>query len=77
MITVGSVYLVGKAVINLGTPDLKGEYERIRGLRIAAHMTGIRYINVGTSYWYFCLCDPDGNTVEITGGYTPEEGGLL
>ena len=66
----------GKIVINLGTPDLRKEYERIRKLHIASDMTEIRYINAGRPYWFFCLRDPDGNVIEITGGYTPE-GDLL
>ncbi len=66
----------GKIVINLGTPDLRKEYERIRKLHIASDMTEIRYINAGSPYWFFCLRDPDGNVIEITGGYTPEEGSL-
>ena len=64
----------GKIVINLGTPDLRKEYERVKELHIASDMTEIRYINAGRPYWYFCLRDPDGNIIEITGGYRPEEG---
>lgn len=67
----------GKAVINLGTLDLKKEYERLKELSIASDLTAIRYINAGTPYWYFSLRDPDGNVIEITGGYSPEGGGLL
>lgn len=66
-----------KVVINLGTPDLKKEYERIKALGIGSNLTNIRYINAGTPYWYFCLLDPDGNTIEIAGGYTPKGGQLL
>ena len=66
----------GKIVINLCTPDLRKEYERVKELHIASDMTEIRYINAGSPYWFFCLRDPDGNVIEITGGYTPE-GGLL
>lgn len=67
----------GKIVINLGTPDLKKEYERLKELSIASDLTDIRYINAGTPYWYFSLRDPDSNIIEITGGYRPEGGGLL
>lgn len=59
----------GKVVINLGTDDLKAEYERIFGMGIGQNLTEIRYINAGSPYYYFCLQDPDGNTVEITGPY--------
>lgn len=57
----------GKAVINLSTDDLEAEYERIHSLNIAENLTKIRYINARNPYYYFCLKDPDGNTIEITG----------
>lgn len=63
-----------KVVINLGTPDLEKEYERVKEFCIGSDLTEIRYVNAGTPYWFFCLCDPDGNVIEITGGYTPKEG---
>ncbi len=66
----------GKIVINLGTPDLKKEYARIREKRIGSDLTEIRYMNARSPYWYFCLLDPDGNVIEITGGYAPEGGAL-
>ena len=66
-----------KFVINLCTPDLRKEYERIKALNIGSDLTGIKYVNAGTPYWFFCLRDPDGNVIEITGGYTPDDGGLL
>lgn len=62
----------GKVVINLGTDNLRAEYERIRRLGIAGKLTDIRSINAGKPYYYFCLQDPDGNTVEITGPYEEE-----
>lgn len=62
----------GKVVINLSVDDLRAEYERIESLNIAADLTKIRYINAGNPYYYFCLKDPDGNTIEITGNYEGE-----
>ncbi|MCM1539339.1 MAG: glyoxalase/bleomycin resistance/dioxygenase family protein [bacterium] len=59
-----------KVFINLGVDDLKAEYDRIKALGIAAQMTGIRFINVFSPYWYFTFMVPDGNPIEITGGYT-------
>lgn len=59
----------GKVVINLCTDDLKKEYHRIKTLGIGTDLTDIRYINAGMPYWYFCLKDLDGNTIEITGNY--------
>ncbi len=58
-----------KVFINLGVEDLKAEYERIKQLGIAIELTPIRYINVFSPYWYFTFMDPDGNPIEITGGY--------
>lgn len=35
-------------------------------------MTEIKSINAGHGdYFYFQLCDPDGNVIEVTGDYTP------
>ena len=63
----------GKVVINLGTDDLRTEYERIRKLGIGMNVTDIRYINAGSPYYYFCLQDPDGNAVEITGPFEEDK----
>ncbi|MCM1308210.1 MAG: VOC family protein [Butyrivibrio sp.] len=59
-----------KVFINLGVEDLKAEYNRIKELGIAVQMTEIRFINVFSPYRYFTFMDPDGNPIEITGGYT-------
>lgn len=61
-----------KVFINLGVDDLKAEYERIKELGIAEQITPIRFIHVFSPYWYFTFMDPDGNPIEITGGYTEE-----
>ena len=37
-------------------------------------MTKVRYICYASPYYYFQLTDPDGNIIEITGDYVPEEG---
>lgn len=58
-----------KVFINLGVEDLKAEYNRIKELGIATQMTDIRFLNVFSPYWYFIFMDPDGNPIEITGGY--------
>lgn len=58
-----------KVFINLGVEDLKEEYNRIKELGIAIQLTEIRFINVFSPYWYFNFMDPDGNPIEITGGY--------
>ncbi|MBD5111879.1 MAG: VOC family protein [Ruminococcaceae bacterium] len=59
-----------KVFINLCVEDLRAEYERIKGLGIAEQLTPIRYIEVFSPYWYFTFMDPDGNPIEIAGGYT-------
>lgn len=61
-----------KVFINLGVPDLQEEYDRIVNLGIATELTPIRYLNVFSPYWYFTFMDPDGNPIEITGGYQEE-----
>ena len=61
-----------KVFINLGVPDLQEEYDRIVNLGIANELTPIRYLNVFSPYWYFTFMDPDGNPIEITGGYQEE-----
>ena len=58
-----------KVFINLGVDDLRTEYERIRALGVARELTPIRYIEVFSPYWYFTFQDPDGNPIEVTGGY--------
>lgn len=64
----------GKIVINLNTDDLRQEYRRISGLGIGSELTEIRYINARMPYYYFSMKDLDGNTIEITGPYTPTDG---
>lgn len=66
-----------KVFINLGVDDLKAEYRRIKELGIAAELTPIRFIQVFSPYWYFTFLDPDGNPIEVTGGYEePQDAGV-
>ena len=58
-----------KAFINIVVPDLQKEYDRIINLGFAEKITPIRYLKVFAPYWYFTFVDPDGNPIEITGGY--------
>lgn len=62
-----------KIFINLCVADLQAEHERIRRLGFADCLTPIRYIEVFSPYWYFTYQDPDGNPIEVTGGYSPEK----
>ena len=58
-----------KIFINIFVDDLKKEYGRIISLGIAEEITPIRFVEYSAPYWYFTLADPDGNPIEITGGY--------
>ncbi|MFW6298620.1 MAG: VOC family protein [Bacillota bacterium] len=58
-------------VLNYYTDNLNAEYARIKRLNIG-EMSRIMYLNVAGPYYFFNLEDPDGNTIEITGEYTPE-----
>lgn len=66
----------GKIVINLNTDDLRKEHQRISELGIGTDLTEIRYINVRIPYYYFSVKDPDGNIIEITGQYDPNDSTL-
>ena len=55
-------------VFNFCTDDLKAEYERLKALGIG-EVSELMYVNVFMPYWYFNITDPDGNVIEITGGY--------
>ncbi|MFP4078990.1 MAG: VOC family protein [Bacillota bacterium] len=58
-------------VLNYYTDDLNAEYERIKELNIGK-TSRIMHLNVAGPYYFFNVEDPDGNTIEITGEYTPE-----
>ena len=55
-------------VFNFYTDDLSAEYERLKALNIG-EVSELMYVNVFMPYWYFNITDPDGNVIEITGGY--------
>lgn len=55
-------------ILNFWIEDLKNEYERIKRLNIGA-VSEIMYLNISSPYYFFIVQDPDGNTIEITGGY--------
>jgi len=39
-------------------------------------MSKIKYVCYVAPYYYFQLTDPDGNMIEVTGDYSPEDGEL-
>lgn len=63
-----------KFVLNFWDEDLRKEHERIKQLGITDNLTKIKYICNVSPYYYFQLTDPDGNVIEVTGNYSPEEG---
>lgn len=63
-----------KVVLNFWDEDLRREYERVKGLNISSNITDIKYVCNVSPYYYFQLTDPDGNIIEVTGEYLPENG---
>ena len=63
-----------KFVFNFWDEDLRTEYERIKGLNITENISSIKYFYYVAPYYYFHFTDPDGNIIEITGNYAPEDG---
>ena len=63
-----------KFVLNFWHEDLRSEYERVKLLGISDKLTGIKYVNNVSPYYYFQMTDPDDNVIEVTGTYAPEEG---
>jgi len=63
-----------KFVLNFWDEDLRKEHARVKNLRISDNLTDIKYVCNVSPYYYFQMTDPDGNVIEVTGGYTPEDG---
>lgn len=63
-----------KAVLNFWDEDLRREFKRVKELNISNNITDIKYVCNVSPYYYFQLTDPDGNIIEVTGKYTPENG---
>lgn len=55
-------------VLNFGCDDLRREYDRLKKLNIGK-MTEIMSLNTKWPYFFFTVYDPDGNPIEITGGF--------
>jgi len=66
-----------KFVLNFWDENLRSEHERVKRLNISENVTGIKYVCNVAPYYYFQLTDPDGNVIEVTGDYTPNEEELL
>jgi lactoylglutathione lyase len=63
-----------KIVLNFWDEDLRQEYKRVKQLNISDNITKIKYVCNVCPYYYFQIADPDGNIIEVTGEYIPEEG---
>ncbi len=63
-----------KFVLNFWDEDLRREHERVMALNISESLTNIKYVCNVSPYYYFQLTDPDGNVIEVTGTYIPENG---
>lgn len=63
-----------KVVLNFWDEDLRREYKRVKALSISDNITDIKYVCNVSPYYYFQLTDPDGNIIEVTGEYVPEDG---
>lgn len=60
-----------RIMINFDTEDVKGEFERIKGL--GAKVIAEPYKPDGSSdYWIATLADPDGNYFQLMTPMTPE-----
>ncbi|MCL1882704.1 MAG: helix-turn-helix domain-containing protein [Defluviitaleaceae bacterium] len=60
-----------KFVLNFWIADLFAEHKRIKSLNLG-RVTEI--IHPHSNYYFFNVYDPDGNVIEITGNYEPNEG---
>lgn len=63
-----------KVVLNFWDEDLRKEYNRVKRLNISSNLTDIKYVCNVSPYYYFQFTDPDGNVIEVTGEYIPENG---
>ena len=62
-----------KFTFNFSADDLRASHGRIKALGIAEDLSRVKYVCYVAPYYYFTLSDPDGNLIEVTGKYTPEE----
>ena len=63
-----------KFAFNFWVEDLRKTYERIKKLNITEKLGNINYFFYVSPYYSFQMADPDGNIIEVTGDYKPEEG---
>lgn len=73
LVAIAEAKNTNKFVLNFSVENLKEERERIVKLNISNIVTKVKYVNNVMPYYYFQVADPDGNVIEITGKYKPEE----
>jgi predicted enzyme related to lactoylglutathione lyase len=73
LVAIAEAKNTNKFVLNFWVEDLEKERERIINLNISDLVTKVKYVNNVMPYYYFQVADPDGNTIEITGKYIPQE----
>ncbi|MCL2301486.1 MAG: VOC family protein [Firmicutes bacterium] len=62
-----------KFTFNFSADDLRASHARIKALGLAEDLSRVHYMCYAAPYYFFVLHDPDGNMIEVTGRYTPEE----
>jgi lactoylglutathione lyase len=63
-----------KFTLNFWVENLLAEHKRIKEINISENLTKIKYVYNVSPYYFFCLTDPDGNIIQITGDYIPMKG---
>lgn len=60
-----------RIILNFETPDVKGEFERIKGL--GAEVVAEPYQMEGSNAWIATLADPDGNYFQLMTPWEPDK----
>ena len=61
----GSNEMPGRIMINFETPDVQGEFERIKGLGAKVEQEPYQPGPAGGEMWLATLADPDGNFFQL------------
>lgn len=59
-------------IFNFEVDNLYQEYQRIKNLNIG-EVSPIMFVDIHMPYYYFNVIDPDGNTLEVTGQFNPND----
>ena len=63
----------GRLIWNVETPDVKGEFDRMKAA--GAVVVAEPYSYEGSDYWIATLADPDGNYFQLTSPMGPDFAG--